>query len=271
MSDNISQILNYVKEQRAVDFNAYRPDTIKRRLDLRINSVGAPDYNSYLYCLKENPQEIEGLIDTLTIKVSHFFRNPFVFEAIMKVVLPDLIESRQGEGLRIWCAGCARGEEAYSTAILLNEIMREELLFTHLFLLATDIDRSALDDGQNAVYTDEALSEVKKGYFDRYFAPEGDSYRVKEEIREMVTFAYHDITTCKPPKEGIFSNYHVILCRNVLIYLDRYTQEKVLESLSGFLLNKGYLILGEAETMPPQLSGDFYEVIPYTKVFRKGL
>ena len=271
MSDNISQILNYVKEQRAVDFNAYRPDTIKRRLDLRLHSVGVSGYNSYLQYLKENPHEIEGLIDTLTIKVSHFFRNPFVFEILKKFVLPELIERRPGDGLRIWCAGCARGEEAYSTAILLNEIMREELLFTHLFLLATDIDRNALGAGQNAVYTDEALSKVKKGYFDRYFTAEGDSYRLKDEIRAMVTFARHDITTCKPPKEGIFSNYHIILCRNVLIYLDRYTQGKVLESLSEFLLNKAYLILGEAETIPQELSGDFYEVIPHTKVFRKGI
>ena len=270
MSDNIAQILDYVKEHRAVDFNAYRPDTIKRRLDLRINSVGAPDYNSYLYCLKENPHEIEGLIDTLTIKVSHFFRNPFVFEAIARVVLPDFIERRNGDGLRVWCAGCARGEEAYSMAILLNEIMREELLFTYLFLLATDIDINALNDGQNAVYTNEALSETKKGYFDRYFTAEGDSYRVKDEIRSMVTFASHDITTCKPPKEGIFSKYHIIICRNILMYLSRDMQERVSLSLSESLLNNGYLILGEAEVIPQQLSEDFHEVIPHTKIFRKG-
>jgi chemotaxis methyl-accepting protein methylase len=214
---------------------------------------------------------MEGLIDALTIKVSHFFRNPFVFEALKKFVLPELIESRHGEGLRVWSAGCARGEEAYSMAILLNEIMREELLFTYLFILATDIDVNALEDGQKAVYTDEALSEIKKGYFDRYFIAEGDSYRVKDEIRSMVTFASHDVTTCKPPKEGIFSSYHIILCRNVLIYLDRHTQAKVLKSLSEFLLNKGYLILGEAEIMPQQLSGDFHEVVPNTKIFRKGL
>jgi len=270
MADSISQILDYVNEQRAIDFNAYRPDTIKRRLDRRLYSAGAPDYNSYLRCLKENPQEIETLIETLTIKVSHFFRNPLVFEAIKKIVLPSLIERRHSDGLRIWCAGCARGEEAYSMAIILSEIMREELLFTHLFLLATDIDINALNDGQNAVYTSEVLSEVKKGYFDRYFAAWGDSYRLRDEIRAMVTFASHDITTCKPPKEGIFSRYHIILCRNILIYLDRDMQEKVFQSLSESLLNSGYLILGEAETIPQQLAGDFYEIIPNTKIFRKG-
>ena len=263
-------LLEYVKEVRAVDFTAYRPDTIKRRLDRRINSVGAPDYNSYLYCLKENPREMEGLIDALTIKVSHFFRNPFVFEALKKFVLPELIESRHGEGLRVWSAGCARGEEAYSMAILLNEIMREELLFKYLFILATDIDINALNDGQNALYTNEALSEVKKGYFDRYFAAEGDSHRLKDEMRAMVTFASHDITTCKPPTEGIFSRYHIILCRNILMYLGRDMQERVFQSLSESLLNNGYLILGEAEIIPQQLSGDFHEVIPHTKVFRKG-
>lgn len=264
-------LLNYVKEQRAVDFNAYRPDTIRRRLDRRLHSAGVTDYRSYLQYLNENPHEMEGLIDTLTIKVSHFFRNPFVFEAIKKVVLPDFIESRHGDGLRVWSAGCARGEEAYSMAILLNEIMREELLFTYLFILATDIDKNALDDGQNALYTNEALSEIKKGYFDRYFTAEGDSYRLKDEIRAMVTFASHDITTCKPPKEGIFSKYHIILCRNILIYLSRDMQERVFQSLSESLLNNGYLILGEAEIIPQQLSGDFYEVVQNTKIFRKGL
>ncbi|HLA48829.1 MAG: hypothetical protein A3I04_01525 [Nitrospinae bacterium RIFCSPLOWO2_02_FULL_39_110] len=268
--DRLYELLEYVRELRAIDFNAYRQDTIKRMLEKRLQSTRMPDYASYQQYLRENPQEIDVLIDTLTIKVSHFFRNPLVFEVLKKTVLPELIDTGKRDTLRIWCAGCAKGEEAYSVAILIREIIKEEPFIPDIFLIATDINREAIEDAKNAVYPDEALLEVKKGYLDTYFNIEDGNYRLKDEISLMVTFAYHDVTTGSTPKEGIFSDYHLILCRNLLIYLDRELQERVLKSLSGFLVEKGYLVLGEVESLPAQISKGFYEIIPNTKIFRKG-
>ncbi len=269
MSDNISQILNYVKELRAVDFTVYRQTTIGRRLETRLMRTGIPDYASYLEYLKGNPGEFDALMDALTIKVSHFFRNPFVFEALSLFVLPEIMENNREDVIRIWSAGCAKGEEAYSAAILIKELISKEVLRQEALILGTDIDRGALEDARNAVYKPESLLEVKKGLLDRYFAVENAFYRLNEEIKTMVAFVCHDISTLTAPKEGIFMDYHLILCRNVLIYFDRNLCTKVLEYLSNMLQKGGFLILGEAESLLSGAADRFQEVIPKSKVFKR--
>lgn len=267
---NLSELLEHVKEQRAIDFSAYRMSTIKRRLGIRLSAAGSPDYAEYYRYVTENPAELDDLIDSLTIKVSCFFRNPFVFEALHEFVIPELLDALNGDELRIWCAGCARGEEPYSIAILLKELTRkEDICPRKIFIIGSDIDREALDDAENGLYSVESLSEIKKGYLDRYFAFNNGVYRISDEIKSMVTFAYHDITTASTPKEGVFSDYHMILCRNVLIYFERELYEKVLKGLSGFVLKDGYLVMGEAEHMPSELMKGFDETLARTKIFRK--
>jgi chemotaxis methyl-accepting protein methylase len=269
MTDNLSQILDYVKEQRAVDFTVYRQAAIGRRLELRLKRTGISDHASYLEHLKKNPAELDALMDALTIKVSCFFRNPFVFEALSEIVLPEIMENNREDVLRIWSAGCAKGEEVYSAAILVKELIAKEILIPELFILGTDIDRDAIEDAKNAVYKSESLLEVKKGLLDRYFTVENAFYRLNEEIKTMVAFVCHDITTLTPAKEGIFMDYHLILCRNVLIYLDRALCAKVLEYLSCMLQKGGFLILGEAESLLSGAADRFQEVIPKSKVFKK--
>lgn len=269
MTDNLQGLLGYVKGQRAIDFSAYRPNTIKRRLDLRLSATGMPDYASYHKYIKENPDEIDALINALTIKVSYFFRNPFVFEALREIVLPELLDAFKNDVLRVWCAGCARGEEAYSVAILFKEIIDKEAFSPKVFIIGTDIDKSALEDAKKAVYKTDSLTEIKKGYLDRYFDFKDGDYCLKDEIKSQVTFAYHDVTTLTTPKEGVFSDYHLILCRNVIIYFSRELSERVLRGFSGFLLRNGYLVLGEAEIFMPQLTKDYEEVMRGTKIFKR--
>lgn len=265
----LQELLEYVKDRRAIDFTAYRPNTIKRRLELRLSAIGMPDYDSYRKYIIENPKELDYLVDALTIKVSYFFRNPLVFELLREVVLPELIEKGRNDILRIWCAGCARGEEAYSVAILLTEITGKEVLPSKFFIIGTDIDKEAIEDARKARYKADSVSEVKKGHLDKYFAFKDDLYRLHDEIKSLVTFAYHDVTTLTTPKEGIFSDYHLILCRNVLIYFNRELSEKIFNGFSGFILRNGYLILGEAETFMPQLTKDYEGIMRGTKIFRK--
>lgn len=138
-----------------------------------------------------------------------------------------------------------------------------------IFFVGTDIDRQALKDAGEAVYSADSLSEVKKNYLDRYFAFKDGLYRLNDEIRSMVTFAYHDVTTLTTPKEGIFSDYHLIFCRNVLIYFEKDICKDVLNSLSGFVLKGGYLVLGEAEAMPSELMDEFEDMLRRTKLFRR--
>ncbi|MCL5421375.1 MAG: protein-glutamate O-methyltransferase CheR, partial [Nitrospirae bacterium] len=209
------------------------------------------------------------LVDALTIKVSCFFRNPLVFELLREVVLPELIEKGRNDILRIWCAGCARGEEAYSAAILVREIVTKEALPAKVFIIGTDIDRAALENAKKAAYKADSVLEIKKCYLDRYFDVKDGFYHLKEEITSLVTFAYHDVTTLTTTKEGIFSDYHLILCRNVLIYFNRELSERVLRGFSGFLLRNGYLVLGEAESFMPQLTKDYEGIMRGTKIFKR--
>jgi chemotaxis methyl-accepting protein methylase len=267
--EDLRDIMGYARELRGIDFNAYRASTIGRRLSSRLQKLGLPDYASYRRYLDEHPREIDALIDALTVSISHFFRNPFVFEALNHFVFPELIDTCRNDTLRIWCAGCARGEEAYSLAILLKEISDKKVAALPVFIIATDIDKKALEDAAAAVYPSDSLYEVRKGHLDRYFTREDRLYRVNDTIRSMVTFVRHDVTAT-PPKEGIFLDYHLILCRNVLIYLNRNTQEEIVMKLAGLLPDGGYLVLGEAETLPLRLSDKFKEVLPQTKIFRKG-
>ncbi len=260
------ELLAQVQELRSIDFSAYRPSTIQRRLALRLQTLGMPDYVSYRRFLQEKPEEVESLVDAFTIKVTHFFRNPFVFEVLHNLVLPELIETCKNDTLRIWCAGCARGEEAYSIAILLKEIADRESLPSGSFIIATDIDRTALADAERAVYKNESLLEVKNEHLDKYFIRESGNYALNHEIRSMVAFACHDVTTCTSPKEGIFSEYHLVLCRNLLIYFNRDLQKRVQKHASSVLRPGGYLVLGEAEAM---IEPGFAEFMPHTKIYRK--
>lgn len=267
--DDLAGILEFVKEKRSIDFRAYKPGTLKRRIDLRLLQTGMPDYDAYSRHLSADPAEIDLLLDALTINVSRFFRNPLIFEVLKEHVLRELIDTTPTGGLRIWCAGCARGEEAYSIAILLKEISPAITATVPAFILATDIDRPALAFAASASYRDEALAEVKKTVLEKYFVAENNGYRLTEEIRSMVTFGWHDLAASQPPKEGIFSNYHLILCRNTLIYFNRELGERTMEFLSGVLAAGGCLVLGEAEAIPSRLHRNLREAIPRTRIFRK--
>lgn len=268
--EKLQELLGYVKEMRGLDFNAYRSTAIKRRLDRRLGVTGMPDYAAYKRFITDNPLEMNALLDSLTIKTSCFFRNPLVFEVLMHNVLPELFHANKE--LRIWCAGSAKGEEAYSAAILVRDFLSANTAYhdRSVFIIATDIDRNALEYAKSATYEDSALAEVKKGYMDKYFIEGKGRYSLAHEIRSMVTFAYHDITSCNPPVEGVFSDYHMIFCRNLLIYFERELQLRVLTALSGFLAGSGCLVLGEAESLPSGVTGPFKEAVPNTKIFIKG-
>jgi len=270
MGDGLQKLFDYVKEKRLLNFGAYRQNTIRRRLQERLSATGAPDYASYLAYLRKHPEELNELVDELLVKVSHFFRNPLVFENLFSIVLPELIEICRGDVLKIWCAGCAHGEEVYSTAMLIQELAGNDAQRPRTFILGTDIDRNALEEARKAEYGIESLGEVKKAYLDKYFTVQDGRYTVTKEIREMAAFAYHDVTICTTPKEGILSDYHLILCRNVVIYFERGLSEKVLQGLASFIPRQGYLLLGEAEAIPESIAGAYNEIAPMTKLFRKG-
>ncbi len=265
----VHRILDFVKEKRLIDFHAYRPGTIQRMLALRVAKRDAGDMDAYYETLRSSPAELDELTQALTVKVSAFFRNPLAFEALGATVLPELRERFPDEALRVWCAGCARGEEAYSVAILLRDLAAGERGRMKPFVLGTDLDRAAIDAARRAQYPEEALLDVKKRYLDKYFRAEGGTWAVGQEIRSLVTFAPHDVTTLHAPQGGVFNDYHLILCRNLLIYLGREMGERVVVFLANSLADGGFLMLGEAEAVPETLAPAFVEILPGLKIYRK--
>jgi chemotaxis methyl-accepting protein methylase len=279
--EDLKSLLSYVFEQRGIDFASYRLQTIKRRLENRLYATGTHGYVGYLSYLKANPSELSNLINTLTIKVSIFFRNPLVFEVLYTHALPELIA--KNSSLKIWSVGCANGEEPYSIAILVRDLLKKQGRSSKsikVFIFATDIDNEAIKNARLGEFSGKSLIEVKKRYMDEYFIrTEKQSltseesryiYRLKDEIVSMVSFEQYDITRGIPLSDERFSDYNLILCRNLLIYLSRELQNKILANLKNILKGGGFLVLGESETLPQSLRSDFVEISPGTKIFKIG-
>ncbi len=270
---DIKQLLQKIFEERGFDFRQYKTSMLKRRLARRLTTTGSGTYLDYARRLDTNPEEYKKLFDDLTINVSHFFRNPLTFELLHKVVLPEMIEYKQrsmDNTIRIWSAGCAHGEEPYSIAILLIELLGKNLKNYNITIYATDIDTDALENAKNGKYSDDSVVEVKKGLLDRYFHCDGN-YRIKEQVKELVDFSYHDLTSEKSiaPINSVFANFDLILCRNVLIYFSRALQDKVFNKFTKNLNKNGYLVLGEAETRSDDMKNNFVCVDSLNKIYQK--
>jgi chemotaxis methyl-accepting protein methylase len=195
-------------------------------------------YEDYLYYLSENPDEMETLLETLTINLSYFFRNPETFEFIRTALFTEL-EQRKG-AISIWSAGCAHGEEPYSLAIT----AAQSGLLKRLALYGTDIDRKALAMARRGVYDHYAFEYTPDHILNDYFIEDHGKYTIVEDIRRRVTFFNADLFD-QPP----FGTCDMIMCRNVMIYLDRAAQSAILRNFYNHLKEGGYLIIGKVELL----------------------
>lgn len=253
-------ILSLLRERTGTDFGCYRPSTVSRRVLNRMISVGARTFTDYFNLLREDHAETASLLQRVTIKVSHFYRNPAVFDALRNRILPQLVKLRPSEALRLWSAGCGNGEEPYTLAMLLEEAG------VHGFVQATDIDPLALQAAQAGRYMDTVLHALPQELRQRYLRPlDGGGYTIRDELRTRVRFAHHDLTAGNEPPEG---NFDLVCCRNVLIYLAPAVQTRVLASLAGSIRSAGYLCLGEAEWPSPSLAGRLDALDRKARIFR---
>jgi chemotaxis methyl-accepting protein methylase len=274
MMHDITDILHYLKAQRGFDFSGYRLQMLDRRIRQRLAATNCGHYRDYLACLRATPKEMDHLVDTLTINVSRFFRNALTFEYIADKILPQLFHAgkdRVDHSLRIWSAGCARGEEPYSLAILLHDMLQKEDDSCLLDIFATDIDVNVLQKAKKAVYGAQRIQSVKYRHFIRYFKAQGDTYRLSSDIRQMVAFSFYDMLDNKSyaPPESIYGQFDMVLCRNVLIYYDVAYQNLIFEKLYRSLSRHGYLILGKSETPSSGYQERFKRVTSCGHIYRK--
>ncbi len=264
-------LLNKIKMNRNIDFSQYRPQVLKRRIQHRLHLAGCATYWDYILLLNRDPQEYDRLIESLTIKVSEFFRDPQVFEILGDTVIPEIISQKKTHGnksIRAWSCGAAFGQEAYSMAILFCEILGRGLNDFYIKILATDIDKDALEKAPWGSYDrgglDKMAAHLLFKYFTRFQDGNVDRYTVSDRVRFLVTFNLHDVISDK-----VISGMDLVLCRNLLIYFQKELQKKALLNLYNSLNPGGFLILGKTETISPQMT-DYFEVIDLReRIYRK--
>ncbi|OYT42057.1 MAG: hypothetical protein B6U86_01145 [Candidatus Altiarchaeales archaeon ex4484_43] len=265
--DDFELLKRKIMRARGFNCNCYKESSLKRRIRIRMNANNIHSYSEYIKFLTGNEEEYDKLIDTLTVNVTEFFRDPETYDKINVIVLPELTSRKRKEGrkiIRIWCAGCASGEEPYSIAILLREYLGDKIDDFIIFIRATDIDEKSLELARKGEYKSDVLKNMKKYFIRKYFERINDSYRIKDSIRNMVRFEKHDIISGKAQRY-----FDMILCRNVLIYLSRDTQRDIFEMFHRALNNKGYLIIGKTETMHEQMANKFELIDLSERIYRK--
>ncbi len=267
-------ILDYLLERRGFDFSGYHLPMVERRIGLRLVATSSTDFEEYLSRLQVNDDELDHLIDAVTINVSQFFRDTLTFELIAHRILPAIILEKtivHDRSLRVWSAGCAKGEEPYSLAILINELLEKEGLSMNVHIFATDIDSGALTDAEKAVYSPATIENITYRLVTKYFTREGPSFRLIPKIKSLVTFTPYDMLDKKHgvPPESVFGNFDMVLCRNLLIYFNTAYQDTILSKLYHALARDGYLVLGEAEAPTTKYQPHFGRIIDFSPIYRK--
>ncbi len=260
--DDLTKILSLVRQNSGVDFSYYKRPTMIRRIDRRmaINQIGGhPDYLEFL---GESRAEQDALLQDLLIKVTAFFRDPEIFEELAEKVFPQLLADQVADKpIRIWVTACATGEEAYSLAIALFDVLGgltagHNMHRTKIQIFASDISEVAINKARTGIYTVTEVEPLSERQREQYFTRTDGSYKVVKPIRDTIVFAVHNFL-----KDPPFGKVDIVSCRNVLIYMDPFLQKKVLATLHYALKENGFLLLGKSETTEP--SSDLF--VPFSK------
>jgi len=264
-SDELARICTILLHKTGHDFSRYKSPTVVRRIQRRMQVLQAASVAEYIERLREGPGEADQLFRDMLIGVTHFFRDADAFEVLARDVIPRLVDVATVDGtLRVWTPGCSTGEEAYSVAILLREQILRQDSRSQVQIFAGDIDDGSLEVARNARYAEGIAEHVTPERLERFFIRHDHVYQVAKEIREMCLFSNHNLI-----KDPPFSRLDLVVCRNLLIYLEADVQRYV-NSLFHYALHPGgYLFLGPSESLvgPPEM---FRVVDRKHRIFQRG-
>ncbi len=242
---NFELLLEYLRRSRGFDFTGYKRASLARRVRKRMHAVGVPAYADYMDFLEVHPEEFAGLFDTILINVTAFFRDPGAWETIAEQVIPRLMATkRPDDPIRLWSAGCASGEEAYTLAMVMAEALGPDEVRERVKIYATDVDEEALTRARHAAFGPKAAQTVPPELLEKYFEPREGLYIFQKDLRRSVIFGRHDLIQDAP-----ISRIDLLACRNTLMYLNTETQGRILERFHFALNDGGFLFLGKAETL----------------------
>jgi two-component system, chemotaxis family, CheB/CheR fusion protein len=238
-------VFSLLKAAFEVDFSHYKESTINRRITRRMVINQISEIKEYTECLRTQPRELQALFDDILIGVTNFFREPQTFAILEEKIFPRLLNRTKNEPIRIWIPGCSTGEEVYSIAIALKEVIEAKnntKVMAQIF--GTDLNQKNIDKARQAFYGKNIEENVSQDRLHRFFVRVNGKYQIKKSLQDMCIFAKQDLT-----KDPPFSNLEMICCRNVLIYFDSTLQEKITPTLHSALKPNGFLVLGESESI----------------------
>jgi chemotaxis methyl-accepting protein methylase len=246
--------------------SSYKDKCLRRRIAVRIRAKGAAGCAEYSEMLDNDPREYERLMRSLTVNVTKFFRNPETYAAIDQKVVPDLM-ARDDREIRVWSAGCSSGEEPYSIGILMHRhaAVNGGRSLDSVSVVGTDIDTDCLEEAARGVYKESALGDTPADLREHYFPRVAGMHTMLPEVRRLVRFEVRDLLHFQPP----FGDAHLIVCRNVIIYLERAAQDALFEHFHRTLAPGGFLVLGKVETLLGEARGLFSPVNARERIFRK--
>jgi chemotaxis protein methyltransferase CheR len=254
-----------IQTERGFNCKWYKDKCLRRRLAVRMRARGTADYAAYSALLDGDAAEYDHLLDTLTINVTKFFRNMDTWDAVRESVLPHLF-ARNDRQLRVWSAGAASGEEAYTVSMLLHDHGRRTGQVERVGrfrIVGTDIDRRSLEAARAGEYPELSLTETPEEFREEWFSP-GPPFRLRAEARRNVSFLRRDLISEEPEREQ-----HLILCRNVVIYFDREIQERLFQIFYESLVPGGFLVLGKVETLLGSARSLFRPINNRERIFQR--
>ncbi|HKS53476.1 MAG TPA: CheR family methyltransferase [Pseudonocardiaceae bacterium] len=257
-------LLLHLKENRGFDFTGYKRSSLTRRVDRRMDQVGVESYADYLDYLEMHSEEFTALFNTILINVTGFFRDAEAWDYLRAEILPSILEAKAAdEIIRVWSAGCASGEEAYTLAMILAEALGVEEFRARVKVYATDVDEEGLNYARHASYDERQVRTVPAPLLERYFDQAGGRFSFRKDLRRSVIFGRNDLVQDAP-----ISKIDLLVCRNALMYFNAETQARILSRLHFALAPAGVLFLGKAEMLLSHTKL-FYPIDLKRRVFRK--
>jgi two-component system CheB/CheR fusion protein len=239
------QLVDFVKHSRGFDFTGYKRSSLERRVKRRMNLVRVETFEDYQNYLENHQEEFNQLFNSILINVTSFYRDSNTWEYLQNEIIPNMLANKlPDEVIRVWIAGCASGEETYTLVMCLAEVMGKAAFLERVKIYATDIDEDALNHARAGVYGEKDLSTVPNELVEKYFECTTNGYMMRKEYRRAVIFGRHDLVQDAP-----ISRADLLICRNVIMYLNPDTQAKILTRLHFALNEGGYLFLGKAEML----------------------
>lgn len=242
--EEFEKIRGVIYDESGISFSASNRTILESRLKERLKKAELDSINAYYDLIKKDTEEMKILLDSVTTNLTRFFRNTAHFQTFEHYVIPDLIEhkkTRADKKIRIWSAGCSTGEEPYSLAIMLKELLPPDITGE---VTASDLSLKSLMTAKEGFYPEIRVSGVPERYLKQYFDEKGKGYQIKDEIKSMVKFDYHNLKN-----DSGLRNLDIVFCRNVIIYFDDVAQQAVIDRFWESMNNHSYLFIGHSESL----------------------